>query len=66
MFKKANQDIRAAAKKAGIHLWRVADRLNIRDNNFSAELRKELSAERKAQILAIIADLKVESEKGEK
>ena len=64
MFTKANQDIRAAAKNAGVHLWRVADRLNIRDNNFSAELRKEVSAERKTQILAVIAELKAEAEKG--
>ena len=63
MFKKANQEIREAAKSAGVHLWRVADRLHIRDNNFSAELRKEVSPDRKALILKTISELKEEAER---
>lgn len=52
-----NQDIRTAAKEAGIFLWQVAARYGINDGNFSRKLRKELPAEEKQKILGIIESL---------
>lgn len=53
-----NLDIRNEAKKAGVKLWQIAERLNITDGNFSRKLRKELTDEEKTQIRAIILELK--------
>ena len=55
---KTNEDIRQAVKNAGLNLWQIADKLNINDGNFSRKLRKELSTEEKAKIVAIIDELK--------
>lgn len=52
-----NQDIRAIAKENGVKLWEIAERLNIADGNFSRRLRRELSAEQKAQIIEIIKSI---------
>ncbi len=52
-----NFDVRKAAQTAGVRLWQIADELGINDGNFSRKLRKELSAEEKAKIYAIIAQL---------
>ena len=49
-----NQDIRAIAKEHGVMLWEIAEQLNVTDGNFSRRLRRELSAEQKAQIIDII------------
>lgn len=57
---KANTDIRAEAKAAGIFLWQIADRLGFCDMTMSRKLRKELPAEEKARIQQIIAELKAE------
>ena len=35
-------------------LWEIAEHLNITDGNFSRRLRRELSAEQKAQVIEII------------
>ncbi len=58
-MKTANADIREATKQAGVRLWQIADELGINDGNFSRKLRKELSAEEKAKIYAIIAQLSI-------
>lgn len=55
-----NHDIKEAAKKAGVKLWQIADKLGINDGNFSRKLRKELSPEEKQKILDIIAELQRE------
>lgn len=55
-----NQDIRTAAKEAGVFLWQIAERYGINDGNFSRKLRKELPAEEKEKILAIIETLAAE------
>lgn len=52
-----NQDIRQAAKEAGLKLWQIADRLNLNDGNFSRRLRKELPTDQKQTIFAIINEL---------
>ena len=53
-----NIEIREAAKAAGVKLWQIADKLGITDGNFSRKLRKELTAEEKTKIRAIIAEIK--------
>ena len=55
-----NNEIRAAAKNAGIFLWEVAEAYGINDGNFSRKLRKELPKEEKDKILAIIDKLSKE------
>ena len=52
-----NQDIRQAAKSAGVRLWEIADAYGMNDGNFSRKLRKELTAEEKTKIMGIIAKL---------
>ena len=52
-----NQDIRTAAKEAGVFLWEIAARYGINDGNFSRKLRKELPVEEKQKILGIIEGL---------
>ena len=59
---KANQEIRETAKTAGIHLWQVADALQLNDGNFSRKLRRELPQSEKDKILAIIERLAAEPE----
>ena len=49
-----NKEIREAAKKAGVHLWQVADACGVNDGNFSRKLRRELSQEEKQRILEAI------------
>lgn len=57
---QANQKIRRAAAGAGVKLWQIADKLGITDSYFSRLLRKELPADKQADILRIIAELEQE------
>lgn len=57
-----NQDIRDAAKKSGIKLWQIAEKLEIWDATLSRKLRKELPQEEKEKIIGIIAELAKEAE----
>lgn len=57
-----NKEIREAAKRAGVHLWQVADACGVNDGNFSRKLRKELPQEEKQTILGIIARLSKEKQ----
>lgn len=52
-----NQDIRQAAKKAGVFLWQIAAKCGMNDGNFSRKLREELPMNEKQKILGIIEDL---------
>ena len=52
-----NQDIRQAAEKSGVRLWRIAEALGVADCNFSRKLRKELPQEEKEKIFSIIEKL---------
>jgi len=54
---KANQEIREAAAKANVRLWRIAEKLGVSDDRFSRHMRKEFSAEKKAEVLSIIKAL---------
>jgi hypothetical protein len=49
-----NKEIREAAKKAGVHLWQVAEAYGMNDGNFSRKLRKELPQEEREKVLKII------------
>ena len=57
-----NLDIRDAAKKSGIKLWQIAEKLGIWDATLSRKLRKELPQEEKEKIIGIIAELAKEAE----
>lgn len=56
-MQRPNDDIREAAKKANVHLWRVAKELGIVDTTFSRWLRVEISTETKDRIKEIIKAL---------
>ncbi len=57
-MKIANNDIKTQAKKSGVYLWQIADKLGIADTRFSVKLRRELPQEEKAKIFSIIEELK--------
>jgi 3''-phosphoadenosine 5''-phosphosulfate sulfotransferase (PAPS reductase)/FAD synthetase and related enzymes len=52
-----NKDIRDYARIKDVRLWKIADKLNLCDSNFSRLLRHELSDEKKAEIKDIIDKL---------
>lgn len=52
-----NQDVRRAAKAAGVKLWQIAEEMGISSAWLSVRLRKELNAEQKAKIFGIIEKL---------
>lgn len=54
---RANLDIRAKAKGAGVMLWEIADKLGIIDSNFSRKLRHELPQAEKDRIFSIIEEI---------
>lgn len=62
MSNTANNDIRTAAKQAGVWLWQIAERLGINDGNFSRKLRRELLPEEREKVLQIISELVSERE----
>ena len=53
-----NQDIRLAAKVAGVKLWQIAEEMGVGCSWFSVRLRKELPQEEKERIFTIIKNLK--------
>lgn len=57
---KCNQEVRNAAKNAGVCLWEVAQRYGVNDGNFSRKLRRELPEGEKKRILAIIDEIAAE------
>lgn len=54
----ANRDIRDAAKSASVKFWQIANKLNVSEATITRLMRTELTAEKKAEILKIIAQLK--------
>ena len=64
-MKRANDDIRAAARAAGVFLWQVAAALGYTDTHFCRIMRKEFSAEKKARIFEIIRVLEKENREQE-
>jgi len=58
-----NDEIRKAAKDAGLKLWEVADALGMQsDSAFSRKLRRELPQDEKTKIFSIIEQLKTARE----
>lgn len=58
---RTNDAIRKAAKKAGVHLWQVAEVLGVNDGNLSRRLRRELPQEEQVKVLGIIERIAQES-----
>lgn len=54
----ANNEIRDAAKKNGVHHWQIASELGISEGTFCRKLRSELDLTEKALVLEIIEKLK--------
>lgn len=53
-----NQEIKEAAKKAGVKLWQIAESIGISDFAFSRKLRYEIPESERIRIFAAIEDLK--------
>ena len=64
-MRKLNRDIRDYAAAHGIWLWRVAERVGLSDYRLSRLMRRELSPDFKAQLLAAIDELAREDEDSE-
>lgn len=52
-----NEDVREYARKKGVKLWTIAERLGIADSSFSRMLRYEITEDKKEEIKAIIDEL---------
>lgn len=55
---KANQDIRQAAKEAGVTLWKLASFMGKSEATITRMLRSELSEETKEELMKAISQLK--------
>lgn len=53
----ANETIKKYAKSHGVCLWEVAEKLGIRDVQFSTKLRHELPSDEQEKIKAIIDEI---------
>lgn len=49
-----NLEIRQAILESGVKQWQIAEKLGISESSFSKLLRKELSGEKKKEILGAI------------
>lgn len=54
----ANEDVKKIIRENDLFHYQVADSLGIQDSAFSRMLRKELSAEKKQEIFAVVERLK--------
>ena len=61
-----NQEIRNSILKNNLKFWQVAEKLKLNDGNFSRLLRRELTREKKEEIMNIIEKLKEEQENGDR
>ena len=52
-----NLELRTKARKNGVRLWEIADRLGISEPTITRKLRRELPANEKQRILAIIDEI---------
>lgn len=59
-----NESIRNAILDNNLRFWQIAEKLNLSDGNFSRLLRKELTKEKKEEVLKIIKELKEEEKNG--
>lgn len=56
-----NMEIRIAARRRGVFLWRVAAELGYSESGFSRKLRRELPEDERREVLAIIDRLAAEA-----
>ena len=52
---KENNDIRTAARQAGVTLWSIAEHMGISEATMTRMLRKKLSDEEQSRILEVIS-----------
>lgn len=52
-----NLELRTKARKNGVRLWEIADRLGISEPTITRKLRRELPTNEKQRILAIIDEI---------
>lgn len=57
-----NKDIKVKARKSGVLIWEIADRLGMADTTMSRKLRKELPYSEKQEIFKIIDELAAEKQ----
>lgn len=55
---KENQDMRNAARKAGIPFWKIADELGISEASMTRKMRRELPDAEKQRVLQIIEQIR--------
>lgn len=58
-----NAEIRETAKKSGVFLYELADKLSISEPTMTRLLRKELSEGKKQELLGSIAEIAEEKSK---
>ena len=56
----SNKEIRDYARIKDVKLWKIAEKLNLCDSNFSRLLRHELTEDKKQEIRKIIDELATE------
>ncbi|MBK6089809.1 hypothetical protein [Ruminococcus difficilis] len=52
-----NLELRTKARKNGVRLWEIADRLGISEPTITRKLRRELPTNEKQRILAVIDEI---------
>lgn len=57
-----NCDIRTAAKQKCVRLWELAERLRISEPTMTRKLRRELPADEKQRIFALIDEIAAEKQ----
>lgn len=60
----ANVGIRAEAKKNGVMLWEISDRLGVSEATITRKLRRELSDSERDRFLSIISEIAKEKAGG--
>jgi len=53
----ANTEIRATAKRSGVKLWQVAERIGMSDAAFSRKLRHELTDKERERVMEAISQV---------
>lgn len=61
----ANEAIREKAKKSGVRLWEVAEKIGVADSTFCRQMRRELPEARQQLILHAIDELTRRNANGE-
>lgn len=63
MKKLSNSDVRTKARENGVRLWEIADKLGISEPTITRKLRRELPADEKKKMLAIIDEIAAAKQK---